>query len=136
LQRGYVRKTDAFTHRYRVVGIQIRVSKVFEQPVGVRLQVRPGGCRWVAPFDDAQTDVGCDAVQPAGQGRARLVAGQATPRSEHRLLKCVVGIMHRAEHPIAVDVERAPVWRSDFDERVLVPGLRGREQRPPTAIAV
>jgi hypothetical protein len=34
-----------------------------------------------------------------------------------------------------VDVKPAPVLRGDFDERMLVAGLRGREQRLPTAIA-
>jgi hypothetical protein len=43
------------------------------------------------------------------QRAATLEAGQAAPGTEQRLLERVLGILHRAEHPVAVGVQLIPV---------------------------
>ena len=43
-----------------------------------------------------------DAVQPRPHRRPTLEAVDAPPRADHRLLHGVVGLEHRAEHPVAV----------------------------------
>src|SRR5712692_10332552 len=70
--------------------------------------------------DGGEADVCGDGVQPGGELRAWLVAVGALPRAQHRLLERVVGVVERAEHPVAVEVERAPVWLDQERERLLV----------------
>src|SRR5436309_15723133 len=74
--------------------------------------------------DRGEADVRGDCVQPGAQLRAWLVAFGAFPRAQHRLLECVVGVVQRAEHPVAVEVERPPVWLDQERERLLVHRLR------------
>src|SRR5207237_2530940 len=70
--------------------------------------------------DRGEADVRGDGVKPGGELRARLVAVGAFPRAQHRLLERVVGVVERAEHPVAVEVERPPVWLDQERERLLV----------------
>src|SRR5215211_7132438 len=74
--------------------------------------------------DRSEADVHGDGVQPGGELRARLVAVGAFPRAQHCLLERVVGVVERAEHPIAVKVERTAVWLDQERERLLVHRLR------------
>src|SRR5216683_4505969 len=67
--------------------------------------------------DRGETDVRGDCVQPRAELRARRVAFGALPRAQHRFLNRVVGVVERAEHPVAVEVERPPVWLDQERER-------------------
>src|SRR5438876_10337678 len=75
--------------------------------------------------DGGEADVRGDGVQPGGELRAWLVAVGAFPRAQHRLLERVVRVVERAEHPVAVEVERPAVWLDQERGRVLVHRLRG-----------
>ena len=61
------------------------------------------------------------ALTCCGAGR---VAGP--PRPQERLLDRVLGLVKRGEHPIAVDVELAPVSLGEGRECGLPTGERGR----------
>src|SRR2546421_494324 len=74
--------------------------------------------------DGGEADIRGDGVQPGAELRARLVAAGAFPRAQHRLLERVVRVVERAEHPVAVEVERSPVWLDQERERLLVHGVR------------
>src|SRR5437667_9373218 len=91
--------------------------------------------------DRGEADVRGDGVQPGAELRTRLVAVGAFPRAQHRLLERVVGVVERAEHPVAVEVERPPVWLDQERERLLVhrrrdatrpAGWAGRHRAPST----
>src|SRR5205085_10712683 len=45
-----------------------------------------------------------------------------TPRSQQGLLEGILGVLHRAEHAVAVDLELAPVGLGQRAERPLVAG--------------
>src|SRR2546428_13221150 len=74
--------------------------------------------------DGGEADIGGDGVQPGAELRAWLVALGAFPRAQHRLLERVVRVVERAEHPVAVEMERPPVWLDQERERLLVHRLR------------
>src|SRR6266516_2330986 len=79
--------------------------------------------------DRGEADVRGDCVQPGAELRARLVAVGAFPGAQHRLLERVVGVVERAEHPVAVEVERAAVWFDQERERLLVHRRRDATRR-------
>jgi hypothetical protein len=61
-----------------------------------------------------------DPVQPRPQRRARRVAVEPAPRRQQRLLQQVLGVLHRADDPVAVKLQLAPVGIGQLAERVLV----------------
>src|SRR2546427_13075842 len=87
------------------------------------------GRSFASARDRGETDVRGDGVQPGGELRARLVAVGAFPGAQHRLLERVVGVVERAEHPVAVEVERAAVWFDQERERLLVHRRRDATRR-------
>jgi hypothetical protein len=99
-------------------------DQVIEQAIRIRLQVleivadqqRLGA----SACERTQADVGGDRVQPGAELGAGLVAVGSLPSTDHRLLERVVGVVERAEHPVAVEVERLPVWLDQARERLLV----------------
>src|SRR5436189_102467 len=78
-----------------------------------------GGSR-ASACDGGEADVRGDGVKPGGELGAWLVAVGAFPRAQHRLLERVVRVVERAERPVAVEVERPPVWLDQERERLLV----------------
>jgi hypothetical protein len=68
-----------------------------------------------------EADVGRDPVQPGAQQLMALEPRQRPPGPQQGLLEGVVGVEQRAEHPVAVGVERRPVGLDEAAERVLVP---------------
>src|SRR5436309_12313591 len=70
--------------------------------------------------DRGEADVRGDGVQPGAELRARLVAVGAFPRAQHRFLERVVRVVERAEHPVAMEMERSPVWLDQERKRLLV----------------
>jgi hypothetical protein len=51
-----------------------------------------------------QTNIGRDPIQPRPSGAPVPQAGGTAPGAQHRFLQGVVGIVHRAEHPVTVRV--------------------------------
>ena len=117
----------------------VRRSRQLQQPVGVRLE--PG------QFDRRRevgvqhlfrrTDVGRhdplrtarqrveagvrrDAVEPGPEQRPSLERGTRLPGLEVRVLDEVVGVVDRAEHPVAVDVELAAVALAQRGEGIAI----------------
>ena len=82
--------------------------------------------------------VGRDRVQPRAQRAALLEAGEPAPGAQQRLLDGVLGVVHRAEHAVAVRVQLAPVRLHQRAERVLVarraPRSGAREPLPSKAL--
>ena len=61
------------------------------------------------PFEFGEAYVGRDRVEPRA-GRTRIAqAGGAAPSAQQRVLQRVIGIVHRAEHPVRVRMEFGPV---------------------------
>jgi hypothetical protein len=65
-----------------------------------------------------------DPVQPRAQRGALLEAAEPAPGGEQRLLDEILGVLHRAEHPVAVQLELAPVRFDQRRERALVACFR------------
>ena len=59
--------------------------------------------------EEVQAGVGRDPVQPRPEGRPGLVASRAAPGAQERLLHQVLGVVERAEHPVAVHPQLAPM---------------------------
>ena len=78
--------------------------------------------------EHVQGAVGGDRVEPRADGRSLLEAAEPSPRREQRLLQRVLGVLDRAEDPVAVDVQLRPVGLDQLAERVLVAGLRQRDE--------
>lgn len=87
--------------------------------------------------DRVQAPAGGDTVQPGPQGRAAGETIQAAPRRGQGLLEQVVGVGDRAEHPVAVQVQLAPVRVGEEGERVLIagPGALERETVHPRIVS-
>ncbi len=56
---------------------------------------------------EVDAGVGGDPHEPVPQRHERLVTGQAAPGAQQGLLGGVLGVVIRAEHPVAVQVDRA-----------------------------
>lgn len=60
------------------------------------------------PFEFGQADVGRDRLQPRAR-RARIAQRGAAPGAQQRVLQRVIGLVHRAKHPVTVRMELGPV---------------------------
>ena len=78
--------------------------------------------------DHLQAGGGGDPVEPVPQRRPALEAVQAAPGQQLGLLQGVVGVVERAEHPVAVHVQRPQVRSEQSGERVVIPAA-GRGQQ-------
>jgi hypothetical protein len=115
--------------------------RVREQGVGIRLQpvdsrerrrigVAPGREEQHArlPPEGVQARIRRDPVEPAAKRRAFPEPVKSPPRAKHRLLDEILGVVERADHPVAVHLELPAVRPGQLGERVLVPAPRGGEQ--------
>src|SRR5262249_21303784 len=59
-------------------------------------------------LDRSQARVGRDPVQPGAHRRAALEAVERAPRPQIRLLDQILGLLGRAQHPVAVSQQLAP----------------------------
>ena len=75
-----------------------------------------------------QAPAGGDPVQPGPHRGAPLESGQALPGRQQRILLRVLGVVHRAENPVAVHLQLAPVRVDQLGKRVAVSGLCPGEQ--------
>jgi hypothetical protein len=95
---------------------------LLEQPVGIGLQPRQvaeGAERRHPPpvaLDRVEAGVRRDLVEPRPEPVVALEAGAAAPRAQERLLDEVLGLLERAEHAVAVDVQLAPVALGQLGE--------------------
>ena len=92
----------------------------------VRDRLQPGhlavvGRRARALGERVQAGVGRDPVQPGAQRRPPGVGLAEAPGAQERLLREVLGLVERAEHPVAVDLQLAAV--------ALGQGAEGRSRR-------
>ena len=117
----------------------VRWSRQLEQPVRVRLEPRQVDRRREVGVQDLfrRPDVGRhdtlraarqrvearirrDAVEPGPEQRTSLERGTRLPCLEVRVLDEVVGVIDRAEHPVAVDVELAAVPLAQRGEGIAI----------------
>ena len=80
------------------------------------------------PRNRVQAGVRRDLVKPGAQRAAALEPGEPAPRADHRLLQCILGVLDRAEHPVAVSVQLAAMRLDQIRIGPLVAGARRREQ--------
>ena len=71
--------------------------------------------------DRVQADVGRDPVEPRPQRPRALEAVESAPGPEQRLLERVLGVLQRAEHPVAVRVQLPAVRVDERAEGLAVP---------------
>src|SRR5262249_50698457 len=95
----------------------------------VHLNPQPGGV-WAPPRrpQHVQAPAGGDTVEPGAQRRTTLEARESLPRGHQRLLQRVLGVLCRAEDPIAVNVQLPPLRGNELAKRLLVAGLRADDQ--------
>ncbi len=94
-----------------------------QQLVRVGLQPRDLAARGRyarALLQRVQARVGRDPVQPGAQRRAPRVGRARAPRAQERLLREVLGLLEGAEHPVAVQLQLAPVALDERREAGLV----------------
>ena len=145
LQGGDEGQRDRFPGLKPGAGSEGAVGKPLEQDVGVRLEpehlTQPGGLGQVQPGrwrahqrapasrpQRVQAAAGGDPVQPGPDRRASLEPGQAPPGRQQRVLQRVLGVLHRAEDPVAVHLQLAPVGIDELAKRLPIPRLRPGEQ--------
>ena len=122
-----LRRGAARGHAHRLVGVGLDPGRLHGGLARWRVAVRgrPQVLRErapLAPLQLGEADVGGDGVEPR-PGRALLAQpGRATPGAHQGLLDRVVGVVHRAEHAVAVGVELGPVQLDEIGE---VPILAG-----------
>ena len=84
---------------------------------------------WLGPLVRASVlaRARCSALVTAHRA-ATLEPRQPAPGGQQRLLHRLVGVVQRAEHPVAVPSELAAVTGDQLGERLLVAGLRGSQR--------
>src|SRR5262249_27058032 len=71
-----------------------------------------------------QAPVGRDPVKPGAQRCPSLVLAEPPPGGQQGLLQYVLGVLHRAEDPVAVQLKLAAVGVGQLAERAVVPAPR------------
>ena len=127
----------------------VRWRRHLQQPVRVRLEPRQVDRRREVGVQDLfrRPDIGRhdslrttrqrvearirrDAVEPGPEQRASLERGTRLPCLEVRVLDEVVGVVDRAEHPVAMDVELAAVPLAQRGEGIAIAAAgRGHGRR-------
>jgi len=88
----------------------------------------PRGAR--ASGERVQARIRGDAIEPVTDRGSAVEARNRSPRAQQCVLDEVLGIMERAEHAIAVDLQLSPVRLSELLKRLVVATLRHREEVP------
>ena len=125
LHRGQERELHALPQRVPRRGVGHGRREPLEPLVGERLDglgpARPA-------LELVEAGVRRDPVQPGVHGGAALEPLERPPGAQQRLLHEVLGVVDRAEHPVAVDLQRVAVGLHELPERALVAGgRRGQE---------
>jgi hypothetical protein len=77
--------------------------------------------------DDVQRCVGGDSVEPRPYRLVALEPAESAPGAQHGVLERVVGVVQRAEHPVAVRVQLAAMRVDKGAERPLIALARSLE---------
>src|SRR5215831_3035817 len=145
LQGGHEGQRDGLGGLVAGLGAGRGVGQPLQQHVGVGLEpghlAQPGGLRHVEPGQRrahgraaascpqrVQAAAGRDLVEPGPDRGTPLEAADPPPRREHRLLQRVLGILGRAEDPVAVHLQLVPVRPGELAERIGVPRSRPGHQ--------
>jgi hypothetical protein len=99
----------------RVVGVGGRAVVDRQHPPGPAL-------------DGGQRRVGRYPVQPGAQRASPLEARQPAPGAQQGVLEGVLGVVDRAEHPVAVGVQRPAVGLDEAPVGILVAAAGGIEE--------
>jgi hypothetical protein len=132
LQRRDERQLDGLPLDDDLVGPLGCRGNLVERPVRVRLQPRHLGEGAEGhgvprpPPEQVEADVRRDPVEPGPEQRIALERVASTPGPQQRLLDGILGLVKRGEHPVAVQVQFAPVPLGQFGE----PGLGARGHGP------
>jgi hypothetical protein len=81
----------------------------------------------VALAQHVEAAVGGDGVQPGPQRGAALELLEPAPGGQQRLLQQVLGVLERAEDPVAVQLQLAAVGAGQLGKRALVAALGAGE---------
>jgi hypothetical protein len=98
---------DVGTRRQRDARIRRRRHVVREYPAGPSVE-------------GVEAGVGRDPVQPGADRRATLEAMQVPPGAQERLLHQILRLVERAQHPVAVHPQLAPIALHERGERGVV----------------
>src|SRR5437763_1438584 len=87
-------------------------------------------------FSVGEAGAGGDRVGPGAERGAAVEPAETSPGCHHGVLQRVLGVLERAEHPVAVHLQLTAVRLGQRLERVVVPGPRPADQvcfhpRPP-----
>jgi hypothetical protein len=104
-----------------------RRDRVVQARVGVGVDGDLGAPRPAVELVEA--GVRGDPVEPRPHRGAPLEAIERSPGLQERLLSGILGVVERAEHAVAVHLQRAAVGVDELGERALVPRARGAHER-------
>ena len=76
-----------------------------------------------------QAPVGRDPVQPGAQRRPLLVLAEPPPGGQQRFLQHVLGVLHRTEDPVAVQLQLPTVRVGQLTERPVISAPRPFQRR-------
>ena len=132
LERGEERELDRLAGDDDRLGLLVARRDLVEQ--AVRVGRDPGHLARTSPSRSAGGRCAGShrgrrwsrSVQPGADERAAVERLARPPRPQERLLDGVLGLVERGEHPVAVDVELAPVSLGEGRERGLPTGECGR----------
>jgi hypothetical protein len=88
---------------------------------------------WLAA-EEVQAGVGRDPLQPGAERRAALVGRQPAPGPQEGLLRQVLGVLERAEHPIAVKAQPRSVLFPQTAKGLVVARQRRSETSRPVGL--
>ena len=146
LQRGHERQRDRLGLLVAGLGAERHADRVVEEGVGIGLEPRrprrAGSARAVrlrgrptpwpgvgaADAQRVEAPVGGDPVEPRAHRRAALEPVEALPGGQQRVLQRVLGVLERAEHPVAVHLQLPAVRLGQRAERLAVAGPRPGDQ--------
>src|SRR5262245_20540567 len=94
--------------------------------MGLRLRSRPRA----APLrsQQVQAAAGGNPIQPGTDRRASLECAQPLPSRQQRLLHGILGVVHRTEEAIAMQLQLMAVGVDEVAERIVVSGPRPVDQ--------
>ncbi len=131
LQRGQECQRDRLPLDDQGLGLLVARRGLVEQLIRVRLEpwhlgerAASGPPRVVSQH--VQADIRGDPVQPRAELGVAGETGPAAPGLQERLLHRVLGLVERGEHPVAVDMQFAPMPFGEGGERGLIPRDRRR----------
>jgi hypothetical protein len=145
LKSGHERKGYRFGLLIAGLGPERYAHRILTERVGIRLEphdLAEPGRRGRLNSDDVprfrgasagrtqhvEAPVGGDPVEPSAHRGAALESGESLPGCEQRVLERILGVVERAEHPIAVHLQFSPMRLGQRAERLAVSASRPFDQ--------